>query len=127
MSTILKILKITTLDGYHDKDEIMLHACFQLLVDYFEIEVLDFEITPEYDELKSLYEWWQNRKLRILPEVEIPDDYMISINGRIIWNESKYPEVAEIERQQNQLIEQWELEDQSKLERLVQLRGLLWS
>ncbi len=33
----MKRLKITTLDkGWHDKDEVLLHAAFQLLADFVE-------------------------------------------------------------------------------------------
>jgi hypothetical protein len=35
----MKRLKITTLDkGWHDKDEVLLHAAFQLLTDFLEQE-----------------------------------------------------------------------------------------
>jgi hypothetical protein len=36
----MKRLKITTLDkGWRDKDEVLLHAAFQLLADFVEVDV----------------------------------------------------------------------------------------
>jgi hypothetical protein len=58
-------------DDWCDKDEIMLHACFQLLVDCIEKENLfegatDFTQDDEHEaaklELQTLYEWWGMRK-----------------------------------------------------------------
>lgn len=34
----MKTLKIETLTGYWDKDEIMIHACFQILVNFVKFE-----------------------------------------------------------------------------------------
>ena len=64
----MRILKIQTLpqakDNWIDKDLIMLHACFQLLVDWVEKEegLLNWS-HPDYTEaiskLKSLHDWWK--------------------------------------------------------------------
>ena len=67
------ILHIKTLsEGWRDKDDIVLHACFQLLSNFYEEEYLGIgkQIDWEYDENLSnarkefvaLYEWWQERK-----------------------------------------------------------------
>ncbi len=66
------ILEITSLDdGWCDKDHVLLHACFQLLVDFVEKEMLpqdypDWEATPETSnarkEIEALYTWWQEWK-----------------------------------------------------------------
>jgi hypothetical protein len=70
-ANLLKIKSLT--DGWCDKDIIMLHACFQLLVDCVEKEnLLDGHIDWEYNdefklarvELQALYDWWQQRKKR---------------------------------------------------------------
>jgi hypothetical protein len=65
------LLKIKSLSyGWCDKDIVMLHACFQLLVDCVEKEnLLDGHIDWEYNdefklaraELQALYDWWQKR------------------------------------------------------------------
>ena len=60
-------LPIRTLKvGWHDKDEVMLHAAFQLLVDFVEQEQPDKYIAWDHDtnhrqawkEIRSLYRWW---------------------------------------------------------------------
>lgn len=55
--------------GYYDVPERMLHACFQLLVDYVEKEqpneITEWDSVTEHSdyakEIKELYEWWKNR------------------------------------------------------------------
>ena len=66
------ILHIENLDyGHRDNDEVMLHACFQILCNSIEedeaFERDDcWEIDPEYIaakyELECLYDWWQERR-----------------------------------------------------------------
>lgn len=64
------VLKISTLDeDWSDKDNVMLHACFQLLTDCIEIEKLDeFTDWQQNDtykqakkEIDELYFWWKER------------------------------------------------------------------
>ena len=66
------LLRIDSLDeNWCDKDTIMLHACFQLLSDFFEKERRldeapewrDLAADPQRKELLELYRWWQARKL----------------------------------------------------------------
>ena len=48
----MKRLKITTLDkGWHDKDEVLLHAAFQLLADFVEKEQPEKIVDWDSDEL----------------------------------------------------------------------------
>lgn len=64
-------LHIETLDeGWGDKDEIMLHACFQLLKDCIEKENLltshtDWNADEKHrqakEEIEQLYKWWLDR------------------------------------------------------------------
>lgn len=65
------ILKIESLpNGWHDKDDVILHACFQLLKDFVEqeneiIEMIDWEHDQETKsaklEIDFLYNWWMKR------------------------------------------------------------------
>ncbi len=65
------ILKIDSLgESWHDKDLVMLHACFQLLVDCIEKEnLLNCHVDWSHDEkhrkakeeLSQLYNWWKER------------------------------------------------------------------
>lgn len=62
------LLKIESLgEGWCDKDHVLLHACFQLLVDFVEKEMLpqdypDWDATPQNKsarkEIEALYAWW---------------------------------------------------------------------
>jgi len=63
----MKYLKITTLDkGWQDRDEILLHAAFQVLVDFMEgespAEIIDWDADAvskkAWDECNALYRWW---------------------------------------------------------------------
>jgi hypothetical protein len=56
--------------GWHDKDKVMLHAAFQLLVDFVEQEQPDKYIDWSHDrthrqawkEIRTLYRWWTTTK-----------------------------------------------------------------
>ncbi len=64
------VLKIKTLDNdWSDKDQVLLHACFQLLCDCIEKEKLldftDWDHNKSYrdakKEIDELYVWWKKR------------------------------------------------------------------
>ena len=65
----MRLLKIQTLpptkESWCDRDYIMFHACFQLLVDWVEKEDglnhCNYEAHKEtLDVLKELYDWWKS-------------------------------------------------------------------
>lgn len=66
----MRILKIDSLPNakqWVDRDEIMLHACFQILQDCVEKGHVDtychYEHHKEFvDEVRFLYNWWLGRK-----------------------------------------------------------------
>ena len=65
------LLKIESLpDGWCDKDDIILHACFQLLKDFVEqekeiIQIIDWKYDEKTKNAKAeidfLYNWWKIR------------------------------------------------------------------
>lgn len=65
-------LKINTLRGgcWHDKDKILLHVAFQLLVDFVEQEqpakLIDWSADARHrkawKEIMSLYRWWKKER-----------------------------------------------------------------
>ncbi|MEP6902787.1 MAG: hypothetical protein ABJA66_13630 [Actinomycetota bacterium] len=65
------ILKIESLpDGWRDKDDVILHACFQLLKNFVEqekeiIEIIDWKQDKSTENAKAeidfLYNWWLER------------------------------------------------------------------
>lgn len=62
----MRELKIESLDEeWHDKDEVILHACFQLLKDFVEKEdlsITDWDAETDSaaakNEIDFLYQWW---------------------------------------------------------------------
>jgi hypothetical protein len=73
----MRILKIESLPNskhWVDRDEIMLHSCFQILKDCVEKEHVDthcnYEAHKEFvDEVRFLYDWWNERvKKEISPD-----------------------------------------------------------
>ncbi|MGH2553521.1 MAG: hypothetical protein ACRDEB_07385, partial [Chitinophagaceae bacterium] len=69
-SNILKIESLS--DGWCDKDHVLLHACFQLLSDFVEKEMLpmdkhldwkaDNDCKKARKSIEELYAWWQEFK-----------------------------------------------------------------
>ena len=78
-------LKIESLakNGWIDSDEIMLHACFQILKDCVEQEHVDthcnYAAHKDFvDEVRFLYQWWINRSQKPTSiEQNIEDDLML--------------------------------------------------
>lgn len=67
----MKYLKIHTLKkGWQDRDEIMLHAVFQILVDFVEQEkpdeIVDWNADDthkrDWREICELYKWWKTKR-----------------------------------------------------------------
>ena len=65
------MLRIDTLgEGWCDKDNVMLHVCFQILSDAVEKDNLVNKLSEETEswyidarhEVMELYNWWQSRK-----------------------------------------------------------------
>ena len=142
----MKILKIDSLDkGWSDKDNVMLHAAFQLLIDFVEKERpgerMDWSASPEFKhawkEILSLYRWWtQTRPARkgplhdkTLRKPPIRWKKVPRSNCRqlIHYNKTKYPEYRKAQAKQSRLEKEWEEEDQRNLHRLVDIRGFLWT
>ncbi len=138
-------LKIQTLTkGWHDRDEILLHAAFQILVDFVEQEkpnqIVDYNYDAEHrrrwKEITSLYRWWKkerparksprdNKKLREPPfEFEkIPG----SDSSRMIEpDRKKYAAYYRALQKDFELEQKWLQEDQRNLQRLIEIRPHLW-
>lgn len=92
----MRILKIETLPGikrgWIDRDIIMLHACFQILVDWVEKENgltdSNYEVYKEtIGELKRLYDWWKSVDLDYLNDtIEVQRNLISLIQHRgFLW------------------------------------------
>ena len=144
-------LKISTLErGQYDRGELILHAVFQVLVDFLEKEkpkdhILwssDDDHQNAWSEMQELYTWWkQTRPQRTSPldEVDIPDDYMFTrpvektnddggtfVVDQLFFREEEYPEVR-VAFAKGREFEEWRMaEDQANLHRLVKIRPFMW-
>ncbi len=139
-------LKIRTLEsGWCDRDELLLHADFQILVDFVEQERPAAAVDWNHDtihrrawkEIASLYRWWKkerparksplnNKKLKSPPFrfKKIPGT---NLSELIQPNRKKYALYYRALRRDSELQKKWLEEDQRNLHRLIEIRSFLWT
>ena len=142
----MKILKIHTLQkGWSDKDHVMLHAAFQLLVDFMEQEkpdkIVDWNANSEHKhawkEICALYKWWsQERPARRSPlderGLKKPPIRWKKVPGSdnrelVDYDRKKYAAYDSALREHWRLEKKWGEEDQKNLHRLIDIRQFLWT
>jgi hypothetical protein len=142
----MKYLKIHSLDkGWHDKDIILLHAVFQLLLDFVEHEkpgkIIDWQADKlhrdAWKEIQSLYKWWKNdRPARKSPlddkRIKIPTMEFEEVPGSQLMkliepDKKKYATYCAASKKYRKLVDKWEEEDQKNLHRLIEIRRFLWT
>jgi len=142
----MKRLKITTLDkGWHDKDDLLLHAAFQLLADFVEQEhpekIVDWGANElhksAWGEITGLYKWWtKGRPRRRSPlddkKLKRPPFKLKKIPGSdmrqlVMPDKKKYAEYYQALEAHARLEKEWYEEDQCNLHRLIEIRGFLWT
>jgi hypothetical protein len=142
----MKVLKIHTLEkGWCDKDYVMLHAVFQLLVYFVEQEKpdkivdwnSDLEHKHSWKEIRSLYRWWtQTRPSRRSPldekGLKKPPMKWKKIPGSenrqfVDYDKNKYAAYDAALKKHWRLEKKWDEEDQRNLHRLIEIRQLLWT
>jgi len=142
----MKYLKIHTLEkGWRDRDSIMLHAAFQILVDFVELEkpseIVDWNSDDSHKrawkEICDLYDWWtksrlnrksplDDKRLKVPPIIfeDIPDS---DCKRMVEPDKKKYAAYYKaLEKEQQQEIKFHE-EDQQNLHRLIEIRPYLWT
>jgi len=142
----MRYLKIHTLEkGWCDKDYIMLHAAFQVLVDFVEKEKPGERIDWSWDathrrawkEIMSLYKWWKKER----PARKDPlDDKRIKhspmkfekisgsdLSRMIEPDKKKYAKYYQALKKSWKLDLKWEKKDQRNLHRLIEIRKFLWT
>jgi len=141
----MRYLKIHTLEkGWCDKDEILLHAAFQLLVDFIEQEkpekIVDWNAdelhAKAWKEIKLLYSWWKKeRPARKNPladkKINHPPLKLEKIPGSDLSkmvkpDKKKYANYYSALEEYWKLGQKWEEEDQCNLHRLIDIRKFLW-
>ena len=138
-------LTIRTLKkGWHDKDEILLHAAFQLLVDFIEKEHperIDWNAQKKHKqawrEIKSLYRWWKierparksplDNKRLLKPALKLKKLPGSEFSQLVQPDRKKYAAYYRAMKKDGRLEKQWYEEDQRNLHRLIEVRGFLWT
>ncbi len=143
----VKKLTIRTLNkGWHDRDEMLLHASFQILIDFVDKEhpgdIIDWSATRKHKkvwkEICRLYKWWKkDRPVRKSPledkKLKTPPVKFEKIPGsncsRLLSfrKKKKYLRYYKAIDKAIQLEEKWAKEDQKNLHRLVKIRPFLWT
>jgi len=142
-SKMKRKLFITTLDRrYCDRDEILLHAAFQILVDYYKYEHPREHHYFEYahEVIDSLHTWWTVfRPQRIDPfnsqyfegiaEPSFEETWVPCEKGfkEFVVDENKYGEYWEALRLAAEIEEKYMLEDTEKLMLLCEYRSCMWT
>ena len=142
----MKYLKIETLDkGWCDRDYILLHAAFQVLVDFIEKEkpdrIIDWGANDEHRnawrEMRELFRWWK----RVRPERKSPlDDKRLKVppmkfkeipgseyQELIEPDKRKYVKYYQAMKKHAELEQKWDEEDQRNLHRLINVRQFMWT
>ena len=139
----MKYLKLHTLNKgqWYDRDTILLHAAFQILVDYLEQERPDATVDWEHDELhrnawhelSALYRWWKEERVQRhdpLDDVASPpeEEYRFLDDGQVILpDREQYPEYYAALAESSAIENAWHTEDQKQLHRLIDVRPFLWT
>ena len=128
--------------GWHDKDEVLIHAAFQLLTDFMELEQPQKIIVWSRDaghrkawkEMMSLYRWWKKerpvrdkkyRKIKVPKMISRKTDdncYTLEPVDKVA-----YKKYAAIDRKRFKDEEKWFKDDQKNLHRLIEIRQYLWT
>lgn len=112
------VIHIRTLGPtFCDRDDVLLHAAFQILTDFVDREhpfdhfdVKNSFHVKDWEEILRLYAWWTvERPARKFGVDAVP-------KGTPYRNDTLFA-----------LDEEYETEDQANLEQLIKLRGMLWT
>lgn len=133
----LPLLIRTLKAGWHDKNRVMLHAAFQLLVDFVEQEQPDKYIDWSHDtthrqawkEIRSLYRWWttirpsrrnplEDKKIA-RPSLRFEKIAGTTFSRLVTPDKKKYAAYYRAFKHYTRLEQKWREEDQRNLHRLV--------
>ena len=142
----MRYLKINTLGkAWCDKNEVLLHAAFQLLTDFIDQEkpdkIVDWNANElhrkAWKEIILLYNWWKKeRPARKSPlrdkRIKHPPLKFEKVPGSdlrkvILPDKKKYQNYYRALEEHLRLEQKWEQEDQRNLHRLIDIRKFLWT
>lgn len=123
----------------------MLHAAFQLLVDFVEQEQPDKYIDWNHDdnhrwawkEIRALYRWWtttrpsrgsplDDKKIAVTP-LQLEKIAGTTHSRLVTADKKKYAAYYRALKQYGRLEQKWREEDRRNLHRLVEIREFLWT
>ena len=126
-------LPISTLSpGWYDDDEVMLHACFQLLTNFVDSEgsklidwTEDAEHRKAWKEMQALHKWWTvtrpNRKDPYFEKFKT----LHQVPGGVVTPQQE-KRLSQLAIQSGEREIKWLEEDQKNLHRLIDTRPYLW-
>lgn len=127
-----------------DKDEVLIHAMFEVLCQFVDEELRDntvdwdetIELQTAWMEIQFLYKWWQIRSERHKknpannPNISVPsmrtfkDEHGLNIMDSSEWNNPEYlklcKDVAKFDKDCRQ-------EDDEMMHRLITVRSFMWT
>lgn len=119
--------------GYWDSDHILLHAAFQVLVDFIEKDIGKEDAIIARKELYDLYLWWKETRVKDLEDLNNMHERVskmvnITFKGKAI--EFDYLEDTNIIKLENERLRQFQetlnKRDENNLIKLCKLRKELW-
>ena len=122
--------------GWYDTDSRMLQACFLLLKDYVELEKpfqnIDWDENEFHShagkEIRDLYDWWTVRRPAAKAKLALDWENEPERTQLIKLDDGGYKVVVpDSTRTLDQREEDMNTEDQRNLERLIKIRGFLWT
>jgi hypothetical protein len=144
----MKYLKIKALEKnqWYDKDVILLHAAFQVLVDFMEKEkpgeIVDWSENEvhanAWKEMQELYHWYvKERPARVDPlddpNLKFPPLEFEDVPGKpnlkmlVEYDHEEYADYRAALEKCWELENEWNKEDQDNLHRLIEIRLFLWT
>ena len=139
---VLQLHGLRPKSRWTDKDHVMLHACFQLLVDFIEQEKPQAIIDYRHDrrhrmqwcELRALYRYWKLERARMKRAVDRAL-HMWSARYRHRWEPSLDGKTSRLvvisedkaaKRRLRILEDRFEKQEDAMLRRLIAIRRYLW-
>lgn len=126
--------------GMYDPDELLLHANFQILVDFIDKEnpgdTIDWSCDNEHKaiwkEIVALYKWWteeriEREKLDPLNNKDVKKPDLTNVDNFLNYDREEYKEFEEACQESAELELAWYKEDTENLLRLIKIREWLWT
>lgn len=116
---------------YYDKDIQMLHICFQILVNFVEVEMEPWDAYDDDHEIMILYHWWKGYLQEKEPLELYDGPHPIGFYVSPMSERFECPEDQELWEKVMEEQMEWEnnryKKEQEMLKRLIEIRPTLWT